>query len=198
MAKTAKGISAYPLAWPPTKPRATDVTHALFKTTLSRAIGNLKYELSLLGAEDLIISTNLPLRRDGEPTYARAQPVDPAVAVYFTYKRKAMCFASDRWNTVHDNLHAIVKTINALRGIARWGSGDMVMAAFTGFTALPMPEQPWQILKLPSSRPTKDEIDSAFKILTQRFHPDRMGGDDYEMKRINTARDELYAEFGYV
>jgi hypothetical protein len=48
-----------------------------------------------------------------------------------------MCFACDRWDSVADNVQAIRKTIEALRGIERWGTGDMVQRAFAGFVALP-------------------------------------------------------------
>lgn len=48
-----------------------------------------------------------------------------------------MCFACEKWQDVYGNIYAIGKTIEALRGIERWGTGDMVEQAFTGFVALP-------------------------------------------------------------
>ena len=43
-------------------------------------------------------------------------------------------------------MQAIAKTIEALRGINRWGTGDMMEAAFKGFSALPAPDtnKPWR------------------------------------------------------
>src|SRR5262249_50732597 len=122
---------------------------------------------------------------------------DPGVAVYFKLRGKPMCFACDKWARIEDNVHAINKTIGALRGITRWGSGDMMMQAFTGFVSLPAPEQPWQILGLDTSTPSQEDVDAAYKQLASKYHPDRMGGDEYEAKRVNVARDELYQQFGW-
>jgi hypothetical protein len=101
-----------------------------------------------------------------------------------------MCFACDRWDEIEDNCQAIAKTIGALRGIERWGSGQMVEQAFTGFIALPAPEQPWQVLGLDTSNPTADQVEHAYRRLAAQHHPDR-GGDPHTMSRINAARDAL-------
>jgi hypothetical protein len=111
--------------------------------------------------------------------------------VYFRHKKKPMCFACDRWENIEDNMHAIAKTIDALRVIERWGYGQMVEQAFTGFTALPAPEQPWQVLGLNTSAPTRAQIEEAHRRLAMQHHPDR-GGDTQQMARINAARDALY------
>src|SRR3546814_19053229 len=50
-----------------------------------------------------------------------------------------MTFACDRWDTVRDNVRAIGKTIEAIRGIERWGASDMMERAFSAFEALPAP-----------------------------------------------------------
>ena len=73
-----------------------------------------------------------------------------------------MCFACDKWRDVYDNIYAIGKTIEALRGIERWGTGDMVEQAFTGFVALPSPKSPWEILGVPSRATARDV---AFPLL---------------------------------
>jgi hypothetical protein len=182
-------IEAYPLTWPPGRPRDPVRGQAPFRTQLGAAISEVKREVELLGGRDLVISSNLPLRRDGMP-YAKAPGfMDPAVAVYFTYTKKPMCFACDYWNRIEDNMHAIGLTIGALRGIKRWGSGDMMQQAFTGFIALPAPEQPFQVLGV-SATATREEIETAYKRLAMQHHPDR-GGDSSQMARINSARDSL-------
>jgi hypothetical protein len=173
------------------RPRARFPEESRFRTTLGAAIRDVQGEVLSLGGHGLIISSNLPLRRDGMPYANASQPQDRGVAVYFTYKKRPMCFACDRWKKVEDNMQAIAKTIDALRGIERWGSGEMVEQAFTGFTALPAPEQPWQTLGLDTSRPTKEQIDSAHRRLASQHHPDK-GGDADQMARINAARDHLY------
>lgn len=183
---------AYPLQWPVGRPRTKWPERSNFEVTLGKAIKDVQEEVRRLGGQGLVISSNLPLRRDGIPYANASQPQDRGVAVYFKYKRKPMCFACDRWQKIEDNLRAIAKTIDALRGIERWGTGQMVEQAFTGFTALPAPEQPWQTLGLDTSNPTREQIDEAYRRLAGEHHPDR-GGDTQQMARINAARDELYA-----
>lgn len=98
-------------------------------------------ELRLLGARNVVLSTNVELRRDGLPYANRPEPGDSGAAAYFTHNGKSMCFSCDRWDRVRDNIRAIEKTIAAMRGIERWGTGEMVQAAFSGFEALPPPDQ---------------------------------------------------------
>lgn len=183
---------AYPLQWPIGRPRKSWPERSNFDVSLGKAIRDVQDEVRRLGGDRLVISSNLPLRRDGIPYANASQPTDRGVAVYFRYKQKPMCFACDRWSKIEDNMRAIAKTIEALRGIERWGTGQMVQQAFTGFTALPAPEQPWQVLGLETSSPTRDQVEEAHRRLAMKHHPDR-GGDTNEMARINTARDQLLA-----
>lgn len=182
-------IEAYPLTWPPGKPKQHGRESARFKTSLGKAIQNVQREVNALDGRDLVISSNLPLRKDGAPMARPGYIGEVGVAVYFILKKKPMCFACDRWDKVEDNMQAIARTIEALRGIERWGSGSMVEQAFTGFAALPAPEQPWQVLGV-DSHATKDQVREAYRRLVSDHHPDR-GGDEQRMMRINAARDAL-------
>lgn len=184
-----ESIEAYPLTWPAHRPRAKYRDQSQFRVTLGKAIKDVQDEVSRLGGSVLIISSNLPLRRDGMPYANRTSVTDTGVAVYFTYKKKPRCFACDRWQAVEDNMRAISKTIEALRGIARWGTGDMIEQAFTGFTALPSFESWWQVLGLKGPG-TRDEIIEAHRRLAMAHHPDREFGDTEKMSRINRARDQ--------
>lgn len=181
---------AYPLAWPTGRPRQHCREAARFKTPLGTAVVNVQREVERLGGRDLVITSNQPLRRDGMPSARGGYVSDRGVAVYFMLRKKPMCFACDRWDYIEDNIQAIAKTIEALRGIERWGSGQMVEQAFTGFLALPQPEQPWQVLGLPDSHPTPEQVEEAYRRLAMQHHPDR-GGAEGEMARINAARDAL-------
>jgi hypothetical protein len=185
-------IEAFPLTYPPGKVRCKWPESSRFRTTLGKAIKEVQLEVERLGGGNLVISSNLPLRRDGMPYANASQPQDKGVAVYFDYKKKPMCFACDRWNRIEDNIWAITKTIDSLRGIERWGSGQMVEQAFTGFLALPAPEQPWQVLGV-RSQATTAEVEAAYKRLASQHHPDK-GGDSNQMARINAARDALLGE----
>lgn len=181
-------IEAYPLTWPTGRPRTKFPDRSNFDVALGRAIQDVRAEVDRLGGRGLIISSNLPLRRDGLPYATSSQPADRGVAVYFKYKGKPMCFACDRWQAVEDNMRAIAKTIDALRGISRWGTGDMIEQAFTGFTALPAPESWWQVLELTGPDASPSTIEDAHRRLAMKHHPDR-GGDTEKMARINRARD---------
>jgi hypothetical protein len=138
---------AYPLQWPQGRARTNQWgrEHAKFDVSFARARDNIIREVTLLAGgrygpdPQVVISTNIPLRRDGLPLAGHRAPDDPGVAVYFLYKKRQMSFACDRWYKIEHNMQAIAKTIEALRGVARWGTGDMLEAAFTGFTALPPP-----------------------------------------------------------
>jgi hypothetical protein len=132
---------AFPLAWPLGRPRTQYPSRSRFDTTQERAQRTLVEEVRRMGGSHLVISTNIKLRRDGLPYANRREPTDKGVAVYFDYKKRPMCFACDRWDRIGDNIYAIAKTIEALRGIERWGSGSMVEQAFTGFVALPAPKK---------------------------------------------------------
>lgn len=193
---TQEHISANPLTWPPGKPRTTSPERSNFKATFGLAVSNVREQVRMLGGKDLIISTNVPLRRDGFPMSGRTEPHDAGVAVYFTYEGKPMCFACDRWWRVHENMRAIAKTIEALRGVSRWGTGDMMQAAFTGFTALAAPTCWWQELGLKDHNASVADIERAFRTLASKHHPDKPDGDNAAMARINAARAQGLLSLG--
>lgn len=181
-------IEAYPLQWPTGRPRTArwERERAAFETTFARSRDDITHEVALLTGistrwgvgPEVVISTNTALRRDGLPLAGQKNPDDPGVAVYFKYKGKPMSFACDRWDRIEHNMRAIVKTIEALRGIARWGTGDMLEAAFTGFVALPAPgaERPWyEVLGFKSSNVNSDAIRDAYRRLRSEHHPDKGG-----------------------
>jgi hypothetical protein len=182
-----------PLQWPVGRPRIQHGSAGRFKTDLLSAVKMLRAEVRRLGADHLVISTNLELRRDGMPYADYREPEDEGVAVYFTYKQQPMCFACDMWNKVGDNIYAIAKTIRALRGIDRWGAGEMFRQAYTAFSAPPVPKSPYDILGVRLGA-TQSEIDAAYRKKAKLFHPDAPGGSDAAMVELNKARDALKAQ----
>lgn len=183
-------VEAYPLCWPPHRPRSKYRQNAAFKTGFAKARDHIVAEVRRLGGSSTIISTNIELKRDGLPYATFKTPDDPGVALYFTYKAKQMCFACDRYRKVEDNMHAISLTISALRGIARWGTGDMMEAAFSGFTALPAPgnttARGWpQILEIGPDA-TLEKAKENYRRLSMVRHPDR-GGSEEAMSELNWA-----------
>lgn len=193
-----KEKTAFPLCWPLARPKTkpgTRRTHTRFKVSFATARDECLMEISRLGGRDTIISTNVAVKKDGNPKgvgWGEKIYGEPGVAVYFKRKGKELCFACDCWNHVQDNMHAINLTIAALRGIARWGTGDMMEAAFTGFLALPEKAgglSPWEILGVPMDV-TEERLKEAYRSLAQVFHPDKPGtGNAAKFHEIKVAYD---------
>jgi hypothetical protein len=163
---------------------------AAFSTSFAVARDNLVAEVRRLGGRNLVISTNIPLRQDGLPYASYRKIEDEGVAVYFTYNGKQVCFACDRWDWVEHNMHAIAKTIDALRGIARWGTGDMLEAAFTGFTALPAPgaKRHWrEVIGVGPDVSDLAAVRAEYRRRAAQHHPDRAGGSHDAMTELNAA-----------
>lgn len=176
----------YPLAWPPGWKRAGCRKSAPFKVPPSQAEKELLEELRLMGARDVIISTDRRVNRDGTFSVARQTLWDYGVAIFFKRKGRDVVLACDQYDEIHANIRAIGKTIEALRGIERWGASDMLDRAFTGFEALPAPEQWWQVLGI-SEHASEDAITARWRQLSKELHA--RGASDAEYSRINVARD---------
>lgn len=158
-------------------------------------------QLKLLGVGDynVVISTNVPLRRDGLPYSGQKQPLDPGAAVYFRLGSRPCVLACDKWAKVEDNLWAIAKDIEAQRGRIRWGVGS-VEQAFAGYTALPAPGQSaaatwYQVLGVAH--------DAPFEVAKEKYlqeaklcHPDLNGGSSEAMQRLNAAWDMARKAYG--
>lgn len=164
-------MEAYPLHWPQGRQR-TPVhkrVHSRFDMNPDRARRDLRLEAERHGRQ-VVLSTNIELRRDGEPYASRRAPDDTGVAVYFLRKGRPVCFACDQYREVWENMRAICKTLEAMRGIERWGSAEMLNRAFTGFEALPSPDMVtpspnktwWEILGVTAGA-TRSEITDAWK-----------------------------------
>ena len=179
---------AYPLHWPEGRPRTplNKLEWGQFQVSPRVATAGLVEELRKLGARYPVISSNMPLRRDGLPYASGKEPDDPGAAVYFEYSGAQFVFACDRYDRVHKNIRAIGKTIEALRGLERWGTGEMMQRAFRGFEALPEPGKWWTVLGL-TVEATAEEIEAAYRTRAKQAHPDAGGGHD-AMAELNEAK----------
>lgn len=159
--------------------------------TINQALQRVLDELDRMDIhkEDIVISTNLPVRLDGLPASGRAQPDDPGAAVYWRNGAGTRCMAIDRYDRVQDNLAAIAATLDAMRSIDRHGGATIMDRAFQGFVALPAPRAWWQVLELNGPNPTRAEIEAAHRRLISKHHPDK-GGDVEIAADINAARDQ--------
>jgi hypothetical protein len=200
---------AHPLQWPAGWKRTSSRKAAAFKVggsqgrrlELGDGINRVYRELHAMGIPEhhIVISSDLRTRLDGKPYAGQAfGKLDPSVAVYWLDRGKTRCMAIDRYDRLADNLGAIAATIEAMRAIERHGGAEILDRAFSGFLALPAPEQAWQVLGLPNSHPTQEEVDAAHRRIAMANHPDRdAAGDGDLMARANVARDDLYAQRGW-
>jgi hypothetical protein len=163
--------------------------------TVAKARQRLSDELDRLGATYVTLSTNIELRLDGQPRSNQAEPGDPGVAAYFRLGGKQIALACDKWDRVADNIAALAKHIEAMRGMDRWGVGTAAQA-FAGYEALPAPDPWWKVLGMDG--PTAEErfIRDAYRKVSAAAHPDRPGGSHDRMAAINAARDEGLRRIG--
>lgn len=197
---------AFPLSWPLTQRRTLDAQRkaGAFKATFWKARQDLLDELTRLGACDVVISTDVPLRRDNLP-YADGDPADPGVAVYFKRRQRTggplvpFVVACDTYRELRFNVRAVGATIEALRTIERHGGSALMEQAFTGFAALPPARTGgpswWEVLGIHQAA-TPDQIEGAHRHLVEQHHPDLPGGSTERMAEINRARDVALAERG--
>lgn len=206
----------YPLQWPdgwqrtPARDRQPSRFGGRGTLGLGTARDNLLDELRLLGAANIVITTDLPTRRDGLP-YADGRATDPGVAVWFAMvivgqRVVERVFACDKWYSHAENMRAIALSIGAMRGLERWGAGDVVQRAFSGFAVLPpgVPlgpaKRPWrEVLGVDSSELTSKQlltvVKYAYRRLIKDHHPDA-GGSHELAAEINAALAEAERELG--
>ncbi|MBB0995716.1 J domain-containing protein [Dietzia maris] len=189
--------TAYPLQWPSHWPR-TEVPqrHGSMSRGFASNRDALLRELELLGAEDVVISSNLALRRDGLPYAGQAQPDDRGIAVYFTLDGEEQCIPCDKWDTVEQNLRAVSLTVEALRGLDRWGAKEMVNAAFRGFKALPakaivtpFTAKPWHEILEVTQTASAETIKAAYRAQLKKHHPDH-GGTEAGLIAVQRAYEQ--------
>lgn len=186
-------IAAYPLYWPPSfrrLPPQARIQGKFGDHSLDSVRSLLQNELRLLRATGVVLSTNIPLRKDGNPMGQYKPPSDPGVAVYFQRQKKNLCLACDAYTRVETNLYALVKTIEAMRGIERWRASDMLERMFTGFAALTMParKQWWDVLGVEFDA-SVETIKDAYRKLAPTCHPDH-GGDPVKWHELSEAYRE--------
>ena len=194
---------AFPLHWPDGWPRTKYPTKSRFDVSFTEARDGLVAEVKRLGGRYIVISTDIETRQDGLPYANQRAPRDTGDAVYFERKGKQMVFACDRWNTVKDNMRAVAKTIEAIRGIERWGASEMLERAFSAFVALPAPgetrKRAWRdVLGFNADKPgviTKERIEGAYRLAARKVHPDA-GGSAEAFHELQQAREEALREIG--
>lgn len=178
----------FPLVWPDHIPRTPwqNRVSGNFQVTPDKATQDLLKEVRLARGTDLIISTNVPIRRDGLPYATAKEPADPGVAVYFTRKGKMICIPCDSFDRVWKNIRAVGLSIADMRGPEARGCAVLTDQAFTGFLALAAPTgRRWhEVLGIPSGA-SMDIISQARKQAARQ-----PGMDATKLSEINAAHDE--------
>lgn len=198
--------TSFPLAWPMGWPRSKKRLRSPFKAqSLAVAAKEVYRQVGMLRVPDwnVVISTNVELRRDGLPYSNQRAPADPGVAVYFRLptadgEAEPRVLACDRWATPEGNLRAIAKHLEAMRGMDRWGVGSLDQA-FAGYQALPPPpEVPhWShTLGVPPTA-TEAQVRAAYAQLVKSSHPDHGGrADGSDLRRVREAFAAAKAALG--
>lgn len=200
------GHSAFPLEWPAGKKREPwnrkpsrfkDLSFAKTRDDLLRACKRL-------GACDVTLSTNVPLRKDGLPLAGVRAPSDPGVAIYFRLHKwvkgreigRDYAIACDQYRKVEENMRALVHTLDAMATINRHGSSDLLEQAMSGFAALPpaATEGWWRTLGCRRDC-TFDEAKSAYRSCVKLL-PHDLSADDSRMTELNLALAEAEREIG--
>ena len=206
--------TAYPLTWPQGQPRTLAIHRhsssfgenyrahgqsyiSRHKISVQGATDRLDKQLQLMGINEAkyILSTNIPLKKDGWPYTRYATLEDVGVAVYFQIDGHPVSPCCDKWDRVEDNIVAIAKHIESLRGQERWGVATLKQA-FAGHMALPAPVQMGEhwtsVLNLPADA-TRDQIKARYRKMAKQHHTDA-GGDNTRMTALNVARDQALKE----
>lgn len=175
--------TAYPLSWPAGWPRteAPRREGGRFQSSLSSALGFLKKEVERLGGKSLVLSSNVTLGTE--------RPADPGVVAYFILREQSIAIPCDRWRKVEDNVKAIGLTIEAMRGMERWGAKHMITAMFKGFAALPerTGQSCWEILEV-SPNASEAQILGMYRDKAKVAHPD-VGGSNEAFAELTAAKD---------
>lgn len=121
--------TTFPLQWPEGWSRTPrdEQQRAPYRVTQEKAQRDMLWSLSHLQARGsvLVISSNIPVTRNGTPYTNHRHPEDPGVAVYWTNKAGEDCvMACDRWAMVYENIRAIGRDpdygsgVSGIRGVA--------------------------------------------------------------------------------
>jgi hypothetical protein len=151
-------------------------------------------ELRRLGATDIVVSTNVPVKADGLLYADNKRLDDPGIAVYFRFKKKQMVMARDGFVSVAGNLRSLGLAIEGLRQLERHGGSLMLERAFEGFLAIAPPDWKKSWREVFGIKPDwTGDISALYREKARIRHPDA-GGSDALMAELNVAYAEARRE----
>lgn len=185
-----------------------------FDSAWSTTVNELRRELEHLQAADVVFEIGVnarDIRLDGM-LRADARPSHPGVRVSFQSKHGPLSYTCDNYECWYawqgpswqHNVRAIVKTLEALRAIDRYGAtkGEQ----YAGFKELPAgsgatplggmtKSEALTILRersdIPALHNTPDLLAKAHRLARARAHPDRNGGDRTLWDQVEQAAKVL-------
>lgn len=186
------------------------------KGIVKRTIDDLEMEIRQLGVENAVlqldVSSSQVRQRDGLP-YQRADVEPPVVLSFEGPDGATQTYPCDTYDSWEGNFRAIVKTLQALRSVDRYGVGRGD-EQYTGYKGLPSnvddrvgPEEAATILlrTAPEARGYEELDHDIDRLLTSekaaadalrkakaRAHPDKQGGTHAHFKRVKMAGDVLH------
>jgi hypothetical protein len=191
---------AYPLRWPDGWPRTPSYRrendNRFRGTSVGRARDQLMDELRLLGATEIVVSSNVPVKADGLLYADNKRLDDPGIAVYFKFKKKSLVMARDPFTSVAGNLRTLGLAIEGMRQMHRHGGDIMLERAFEGFLAIAPPgwKKSWR--EVFDIKPDwTGNITALYREKARNRHPD-VGGSDSLMAELNVAFEEAKKELG--
>lgn len=176
----------FPCRWPQGRPRSEEFEAGRFSVSYSKAVEDLKRECGLFGVVNPMLTVN----------YAE-QKGHPEAALWFVWRDSERVIACDRYTLREANVRAIGLTIEAMRGIERWGTGEILAQAMQGFDALPPPSggaivpvrREWfEVLGVLPNAPI-ESCEAVYRVLAKAAHPDA-GGSTERMAELNRAIEE--------
>lgn len=187
----------FPLDWPVGYKRTLSRKNSKFVQNNPDKVQTALYrQLELMKAKKVIISSNIPPRKDGRmyTEYLLKKIEDPGIAVYFNYNGEDVVMCCDTFHYPIDNLYALTQAIGAIRSMERWGVSEFIKRAFTGFKALPaeLSFNWWETLGI-SKDASLEEIKAAYRNLTKVHHPDAGGSADM-FNRISKAYQQAISK----
>jgi hypothetical protein len=206
-------ITRYPLCWPDNVPRTLPFNRGrpnFADRSIAYATNEIRAEINRLNQRrhdyedtNVIISTNLVLKQDGDPHSRQSEPRDSGVAVFFKLRfyingksQERQCVLTcDRWLKIADNMLAIAKDIYAQRARERWGC-TTVEQAFRGYLAIPAKcggKSWWDTLGVAADA-SAEVIEKAYKTLSMSRHPDK-GGTAEQWDELQRAHEQGVARF---
>ncbi|WP_299671760.1 hypothetical protein [uncultured Roseobacter sp.] len=186
---------AYPLQWPTGRPRTKTRVKSKFRVKPATAYSEMMSELSRFDVQNVVVSSNIPLRRDGTPYRdGLTDPLeDPGVCVFFIRKKRQVSIPCDTFKYPWENIRAIGTAVECFRTMERMGATQVLDQAFEGFTALPPPDAEfesdeawWTVLGV-STAADMVEVKKAFK---QRYEDASRRGDTELQRKLLWAKEQ--------